>query len=114
MVHGAALQRDSPASRASPGLTATTWGPDSSHVSFSRTRGVIDYSTLLSSAATGVQWEPVYYVLAECVTCLLVNAAYVKKVPGRETDVQDCAWLTRLRSTGFGSEASCHRRRSVS
>jgi hypothetical protein len=42
MVHGAALQRDSPASRASPGLTATMWGPDSSHVSFSRTRGAID------------------------------------------------------------------------
>ena len=36
--------------------------------------------------STGVYWKPVYYVLEERVICLLVNAAHVKKVPGRKTD----------------------------
>jgi transposase len=51
--------------------------------------------------STGVYWKPVYYVLEERVTCLLVNAAHVKKVPGRKTDVQDCAWLAQLLEHGL-------------
>src|SRR4029453_10575197 len=50
---------------------------------------------------TGVYWKSVYYVLEERVTCLLVNAAHVKKVPGRKTDVQDCAWLAQLLEHGL-------------
>jgi transposase len=51
--------------------------------------------------STGVYWKPVYYVLEERVTCLLVNATHVKKVPGRKTDVQDCAWLAQLLEHGL-------------
>jgi transposase len=47
--------------------------------------------THVAMESTGVYWKPVYYVLEERFTCLLVNAAHVKKVPGRKTDVQDCA-----------------------
>ena len=36
---------------------------------------------------------PVYYALEEGFTLLLVNAAHIAKVPGRKTDVQDCAWI---------------------
>lgn len=54
--------------------------------------------------STGVYWKPVYYVLEERATCLLVNAAHVKRVPGRKTDVQDCkvqhqVWLDALKET---------------
>jgi len=30
-----------------------------------------------------------------------VNATHVKKVPGRKTDVQDCAWLVQLLEHGL-------------
>jgi transposase len=51
--------------------------------------------------STGVYWKPVYYVLEERITCLLVNATHVKKVPGRKTDVQDSAWLAQLLEHGL-------------
>jgi hypothetical protein len=51
--------------------------------------------------ATGVFWKPVYYVLEDEFTLLLVNAAHVKQVPGRKTEVADCAWLAQLLEHGF-------------
>jgi transposase len=51
--------------------------------------------------STGVYWKPVYYVLEEQMTCLLVNAAHVSKVPGRKTDVRDCEWLAQLLEHGL-------------
>jgi transposase len=57
--------------------------------------------THVAMESTGVYWKPVYYVLEERITCLLVNAAHVKKVPGRKTDVQDCAWLAQLLEHGL-------------
>ena len=32
---------------------------------------------------------------------LLVNARFFKSVPGRKTDVQDCAWIQQLHSYGL-------------
>jgi transposase len=49
----------------------------------------------------GVFWKPVFYVLEDPFTCLLVNAAHVKQVPGRKTDVQDCAWIAQLLEHGL-------------
>jgi transposase len=57
--------------------------------------------THVAMESTGVYWKPVYYLLEERVTCLLVNATHVKKVPGRKTDVQDCAWLAQLLEHGL-------------
>ena len=57
--------------------------------------------THVAMESTGVYWKPVYYVLEERVTCLLVNATHVSKVPGRKTDVQDCAWLGQLLEHGL-------------
>ena len=42
-----------------------------------------------------------FYVLEEAFTCLLVNAAHVKQVPGRKTDVQDCVWIAQLLEHGL-------------
>ena len=52
-------------------------------------------------ASTGGYWKPIYYVLEERFTCLLVNAAHVKQVPGRKTDVQDCVWIAQLLEHGL-------------
>ncbi len=52
---------------------------------------------------TGVYWRPVYNVLEEDgqFNLLVVNAAHVKKVPGRKTDVSDAEWLGELLRFGL-------------
>jgi transposase len=45
-------------------------------------------------AATGIYWKPVWHVLGDGeFELVLANAAHVKNVPGRKTDVNDAAWL---------------------
>jgi transposase len=51
--------------------------------------------------ATGVYWKPVYYVLEQGFTVLLVNPAEIKRLPGRKTDVSDSAWLAQLLENGL-------------
>lgn len=52
--------------------------------------------------ATGVYWKPVWHVLSDGELALvLANAAHVKNVPGRKTDVADAAWLTDLLAHGL-------------
>jgi transposase len=51
--------------------------------------------------ATGVYWKPVWAVLEDRFECLLVNARYVKQVPGRKTDVTDAQWLCQLLEAGL-------------
>lgn len=57
--------------------------------------------THVAMESTGVYWKPVYYVLEEAVTCLVVNAAHLKHVPGRKTDVQDCLWIAQVLEHGL-------------
>jgi transposase len=40
--------------------------------------------------STGVFWKPVFPLLEDRFQVLLVNAQYIKQVPGRKTDVKDC------------------------
>jgi transposase len=52
--------------------------------------------------STGVYWIPVYDLLEQGgFEVLLVNAHYLKTVPGRKTDVKDCQWIQRLHSYGL-------------
>jgi transposase len=51
--------------------------------------------------STGVLWKPVYYLLEEDFRVLLVNAAHMKNVPGRKTDVKDSAWIAQLLEHGL-------------
>lgn len=57
--------------------------------------------THVAMESTGVFWKPVYYVLEAEFEVLLVNAAHVKNVPGRKTDVKDCQWLAQLLECGL-------------
>src|SRR3954467_7435153 len=51
--------------------------------------------------ATGVDWKPVWHVLSDGdLTLVLANAAHVRNVPGRKTDVADAAWLAELLAHG--------------
>lgn len=52
--------------------------------------------------STSVYWIPVYQILeARGFEVYLVNAQYVKNVPGRKTDVSDCQWIQYLHSVGL-------------
>jgi transposase len=51
--------------------------------------------------ATGVYWRPVWAVLEDEFELLLCNAAHVRNVPGRKTDVGDAQWLCRLLEHGL-------------
>jgi len=57
--------------------------------------------THVAMESTGVFWKPVYYLLEDDFTVLLVNAAHIKNVPGRKTDVSDCAWIAQLLEHGL-------------
>src|ERR1043165_6007950 len=46
--------------------------------------------------STGVYWKPVFNLMEGVLPVILVNAQHVKAVPGRKTDVRDCAWLCDL------------------
>ena len=52
--------------------------------------------------ASGVYWKPVWHVLSDGdLTLVLANAAHVRNVPGRKTDVADAAWLADLLAHGL-------------
>ena len=58
--------------------------------------------THVAMEATGVYWKPVWHILADGdITLVLANAAHVRNVPGRKTDVADAAWLAELLAHGL-------------
>ena len=57
--------------------------------------------THVALESTGVYWKPVYYVLENGFTLLLINMQELKRVPGRKTDVKDSEWLAQLLECGL-------------
>ncbi len=57
--------------------------------------------THVAMESTGVYWKPLWNLFEERFTLLLVNAAHVKAVPGRKTDVGDAEWLADLLRHGL-------------
>lgn len=58
--------------------------------------------THIAMEATGVYWKPVWHILSDGEFRLtLANAAHVKNVPGRKTDVNDATWLADLMAHGL-------------
>jgi len=52
--------------------------------------------------ATGVYWMPVWKILSACDFALIVaNAAHIKNVPGRKTDLNDAMWIADLLACGL-------------
>ncbi|HEY0370985.1 MAG TPA: IS110 family transposase [Thermoanaerobaculia bacterium] len=51
--------------------------------------------------STSVYWMHVYELLEQVTAPAVVNAAHVKKVPGRKTDVSDAQWLAELHAHGL-------------
>ncbi len=51
--------------------------------------------------STGVFWRPVFNLLEEGRTIVLVNPQHMRAVPGRKTDVKDSEWLADLLRHGL-------------
>ena len=63
--------------------------------------GALDCAHIVMEA-TGVYWKPVWNILSDGDFDLtLANAAHVKNVPGRKTDVNDATWLADLLAHGL-------------
>ncbi len=57
--------------------------------------------THVAMESTGVYWKPIYNLLEDQFTLLLVNPKHFRAVPGRKTDVQDAEWLADLLRHGL-------------
>jgi transposase len=56
---------------------------------------------VVAMESTGVYWKAVWNGLEDNFKLILVNAQYVKKMPGRKTDVKDCEWIAQLLQVGM-------------
>lgn len=73
------------------------------------TKGLMELADWLEEAqcthvameATGVYWKPVWHILEGRFTLLLANAAHIKGVPGRKSDVNDATWIADLLAHGL-------------
>ncbi len=57
--------------------------------------------TRVGMESTSGYWKPVFYVLESHVECWLLNAAHMKAVPGRKTDMADAEWIADLVAHGL-------------
>ena len=57
--------------------------------------------THLAIESTGVYWHPIYNLLEQERTVILVNPQHMKAIPGRKTDVKDAEWLADLLRHGL-------------
>jgi len=57
--------------------------------------------TVVAMESTGVYWRPIFNLIEEGRTIVLVNAQHMKAVPGRKTDVKDAEWLADLLRHGL-------------
>lgn len=52
--------------------------------------------------STGSFWKPIFNIMeVEGIDAILVNAAHIKTVPGRKTDVKDAEWIADLLRHGL-------------
>ncbi|WP_165977992.1 IS110 family transposase, partial [Nonomuraea diastatica] len=59
--------------------------------------------TDVAMESTGVYWWPVYHALVQTgiLQVCVANAAHIKNVPGRKTDIADCQWIAELHAYGL-------------
>src|SRR4030095_8443676 len=51
--------------------------------------------------STSSYWKPPFYCLEEVMVVWLLNAAHMKAVPGRKSDVRDAEWIAQLLEHGL-------------
>ena len=57
---------------------------------------------MVAMESTGSYWKPLYNILEMSdLPVMVVNAAHMKAVPGRKTDVSDAEWIADLTAHGL-------------
>lgn len=57
--------------------------------------------THIAMESTGIYWKPLFNILEEDFSIILVNARHIKHVPGHKTDKQDSSWISKLLLSGL-------------
>jgi transposase len=57
--------------------------------------------THVAMEATGVYWKPVWHILDGRFSLILANAAHIRNVPGRKSDMNDATWISDLLAHGL-------------
>jgi transposase len=57
--------------------------------------------THVAMESTGVYWKPIWNLLEDAFSLLLVNPRDIKAVPGRKTDITDAEWIADLLRHGL-------------
>ena len=57
--------------------------------------------TQVAMEATGVYWKPAWHILEGRFELVLANAAHIRNVPGRKSDVNDAVWISDLLAHGL-------------
>jgi Transposase len=57
--------------------------------------------TIAAMESTSTYWKPPFYCLEEVMVVWLLNAAHMKAVPGRKSDVRDAEWIAQLLDHGL-------------
>jgi transposase len=57
--------------------------------------------TIAAMESTSTYWKPPFYCLEEVIEVWLLNAAHIKAVPGRKSDVRDAEWIAQLLEHGL-------------
>jgi transposase len=57
--------------------------------------------THVAMEATGVYWKPIWHILEGRFELVLANAAHIRNVPGRKSDVNDAIWISDLLAHGL-------------
>ena len=56
---------------------------------------------VVAMESTGVYWKPIFNILENDFQMILANPQYLKKVPGKKSDVKDCEWIASLLRCGL-------------
>jgi transposase len=62
---------------------------------------VAAHCTHVAIESTGVYWKPVFNILEEGLTVILINPEHARALRGRKTDVKDAEWLADLLRHGL-------------
>jgi len=87
--------------RRAKSATVTTWGATTSQILALREHLAAAKVSCVVIESTSDYWKPFYYLLDDELNVVLVNAAAVRNLPGRKTDVSDAAWLADLGAHGL-------------
>lgn len=70
--------------------------------------------TQVAIERTGVYWKPVFNILEDALTVILINPEHAHALRGRKTDVKDAEWLADLLRYGLLKASFIPPRRFVS